>query len=131
MEILAVGSLFLAYVGVLIYLANLNDLERVKVQTNVDDLAYQFRQRTSLVRWMMFGLVALALLFGLFVLQLALIGPYSRAFQQAELQIPSVDTTSALVFFAFTLVVCVICVRLIVSPHARSVVSRLIGSQGT
>jgi hypothetical protein len=128
MEFLTLGVLFLLYIGALIYLANLNDLEQSGLQTKPVEI--RLNQRLGWVRWMLFGLVSIAFLFGLLVLQLALVGPYSEAFQQAGVEIPQVDPFSAVAFFVFTLVVCFICVRLIVSSRLRAGLRRLVGLQG-
>jgi hypothetical protein len=116
------------YIGALIYLANLNDLEQSGPQSQTTGIRLQ--QRVTRVRWMLFGLLSIALLLGLLIMQLALIGPYAEVFQQASLEVPQVDTLSAVVFFVFTLVVCIVCVRLIASPRARIRLRQLVGAQG-
>lgn len=128
MEVLLLGVVLLLYVGALIYLANLNDLEQAVPQANSTPIG--LRQRMGWVRWMLFGLISTGFLAGLVILQLALVGPYTEAFQQANLEFPQVDTTSAVAFFVFTLVVCVVCVRFVISGNFRTGLRRLVGSQG-
>lgn len=108
MEVLLLGVVLLLYIGTLIYLANLNDLEQSAPQAESKRLGLQ--QRINWVRWMLFGLVSTAILAGLVIL-----------LQE--------DTTSAVAFFVFTLVVCFVCVRLIMSVTFRSGLRRLVGAQ--
>src|SRR5215207_7979091 len=103
-SVIILAVFVLSYIGAMIYIANLDDLVRFapKPASNSSkmfgsqELATQ--QRSTILRWMQYGVIAINLVFALLILQLSLLGstPETQAeMQQLELALPEVDQTAA------------------------------------
>lgn len=125
-SILFFSIFILLYVGAMIYFANQNELERMLLGSS-EGYSSAFHQRASLVRWMLFGLLAMNFVYGLLILQLGFLDASGDALQSLEINIPKVDPNAAAANFLVTLVVTIVSFRLILSPSTRDFVRRLVG----
>jgi CAAX protease family protein len=115
--------LFLSfYIGALIYLAN-----KVEIDRHVG-ASPGGEQRFTLVRWMLFGVIAVKFLSTLVIVQLAYVSSSTAILKQLDIQPPSVDPNAALLNFALMLVVGYVCFQIILSDAFRQQIRRLVGS---
>jgi len=118
--------LALFYIGILVYLANQNDLEQARY-VGPDAVSFHGQQRVTIVRWMLFGVISLTFIFGLLLIQMALISSSSEAFREFDMELPQIDTTTAIISFGVALVVSVFCFRLVMSGSTRLWLQRFTG----
>jgi len=132
-------AIVISYIGASIYIANLSDAARVALQTAssprpiYDGQELALRQRNTILRWMLYGLIAICLVFALLILQLGLLSNSPDALSQMsqlELEVPQVDSGAAVANFVLALVIVIVSVRLVVSDAARQRVQKLIGGRG-
>lgn len=135
--ILAVFAL--GYIGVMIYIANLDDLARLTPQSSPNskqmfgsqEIASQ--QRSTILRWLLYGVIVLNLVFALLILQLSLLGNTSDAqneLQQLEITLPQVDQGAAIANFALALVMGFLAFRVVMSDMTRQRTKRVIAMSG-
>jgi uncharacterized protein len=138
-SLLILVAIIIGYVGAIMYLANQDDVARKtpKPATNskptfgADELAAQ--QRSTILRWMLYGIVAANIVFSLLILQLSLLGNLSETsaeFQQLEMEIPEVDQGAAVVSLGLAVVVGIIALRVVTSDATRQWIDRRIGKRG-
>jgi len=134
--LIAVG---VAYIGAMIYLANQDALSKTTGKPAVNsrpmfgsqELAAQ--QRSAILRWMLYGIIAANMVFSLLILQLGLLGnmPETRnELRQLDVEIPQVDQGAAVASLVLALVVGVVAHRIITSDTTRQRVDRIIGEHG-
>jgi membrane protease YdiL (CAAX protease family) len=95
----------LSYVSATIYLANQEQITG---------------ERGGLLRWLLYGVVGVMFLYGLFILQLPFIPP------QPDLQLPDVDVAGAAIIFILTAVLSVFALRIITSAELRQRIRRVL-----
>lgn len=115
--------LALLYIGLLIFLANQDELDR-----RVEADAARPRQRQTIARWMLFGLVATTLVLALFILQAAVLTASVGTPPQLEIDLPPIDLGSAALNFGLALALGLVSIRLIVSERTRRWLARLTGT---
>ncbi len=115
--------LALLYIGMLIFLANQDEVDR---RAGVNGM--RARQRQTVVRWMLFGLVATTLVLALFILQAAVLRASTGALPELEIDLPPIDVGSAVTNFGLALGLGLASVRLITSDGTRRWVARLTGA---
>ena len=76
------------YIGLMIYLANLVEIERHLTPIQGTTLTRD-SQRATIVRWMLFGAVAMKFVYSLLILQVAYLGTSTDALKQLEAEIPA------------------------------------------
>ncbi|MEO8607330.1 MAG: type II CAAX endopeptidase family protein [Chloroflexota bacterium] len=132
-------AIVITYIGAIIYIANLNDSVQKTLKavpnplTTFDGQAAALRQRSTIVRWMLYGIISIGLVFALLILQLGLLNNSPDALAQVnelEVQLPKVDVTAAVANFVLTLVLVILSVRLVASDSTRQRLHRLIGEHG-
>jgi membrane protease YdiL (CAAX protease family) len=126
------GALF--YVGLLIYLANTQDIARRLLLQQTEPTApaiIAMQQRATLVRWMSAGIAAMVFVYGLLVLQIAAVSTSTELLAELELEMPPIDQTGALVNFIIALVVAVFSLRVLLSETTRQFIRRRLGVQDT
>jgi membrane protease YdiL (CAAX protease family) len=138
-SVIILAVFVLSYIGAMIYIANLDDLARFapKPASNSSkmfgsqELATQ--QRSTILRWMQYGVIAINLVFALLILQLSLLGstPETQAeIQQLELALPEVDQGAAVTSFVVALLVGIVSFRVVASETARQRIRQFIGLKG-
>jgi membrane protease YdiL (CAAX protease family) len=100
----------LTYVGSTIYLANHEQITH---------------ERSTLVRWLLYGVVAVMFFYGLFILQLPFIPP------STDMEVPNVDAASAAVIFALTTALSLLAARIISSLTLRQRIRRILPASAT
>ncbi len=100
----------LVYVGGTIYLAN---QEQVAAE------------HATLLRWLLFGMAFLTFMYGLFVLQTSLIPP------SANLPLPQVDPTAAMVDFVLAAILSVFSAQIVASQALRERIRRLLPARAS
>jgi membrane protease YdiL (CAAX protease family) len=91
------------------------------------------QQRSTILRWMQYGVIAINLVFALLILQLSLLGstPETQAeMQQLELALPEVDQGAAVTSFVVALLVGIVSFRVVASETARQRIRQFIGLKG-
>lgn len=122
-----ISILFLSfYVGLLIYLANQNEIERHLSKSPED---HDSLQRTTIVRWMQYGLLAMKFIISLFIVQLAYLSSSPDILKQLDAQVPAIDPNAALLNFVLMLVMIFLAFRVISSDLARQTIRRFAGSE--
>jgi membrane protease YdiL (CAAX protease family) len=132
-------AIVIAYIGAIIYIANMND----RVQTTLkaapnpratfDGKELALRQRTTILRWMLYGIISICLVFALLVLQIGLLSDSPDAlaqFNELDVQLPKVDMAAAAANFVLALIIVIVSVRLVISDATRQRLRRLIGERG-
>ncbi len=120
--------LFLSfYFGVLIYLANQYEVERRQKISPGDSSA---DQRATIVRWMLYGIVAMKFVFSLYIVQSAYLSTAGDVLAQLDLDLPPIDTTAALLNFGLALVLCYFSMRIIMAESTRTWLKERIGGSG-
>ena len=129
-------AIVLAYIGGMIYLANLLDMGR-SLQGAASDVPQSYNlpevtatQRRTLLRWMLYGVIAMNLVYALLVVQISVLQDAGPALQQLDVQLPPIDQTAAIGSFAITLGLGVIAFRIASSDSTRQRVKRLVGERG-
>src|SRR5258707_10770082 len=88
-EFMDISILFLAlYVGLLIYLANQSELERL---VNGGSESHSYQRRATIVRWMLFGAIGLKFVYSLIILQWAYLSSTTDALKGLDVNLPPVD----------------------------------------
>jgi hypothetical protein len=82
-SILFFGALALSYVGILIYLANQNDLE---LSANPSNPSFAVQQRSTVLRWMLYGVAAMNFVYGLLIVQMAWLGSVASELPELEIE---------------------------------------------
>ncbi len=119
-----ISILFISlYIGLLIYLANQNEVER-RLAGSPEG---QSDTRTTIVRWMLYGVAGMKFLYSLLIVQWAFISTNPDVAQQLDVQTPPVDTSAAIANFVLMLVVVVLSFRVIASESFRLTIRRLTG----
>lgn len=114
------------YIGIAVYIANQLEQEK-SAQSASNQLDFSIRQRMTIIRWMLFGLVASLFLSGLLLLQAMLL---SSSLQEVDIDLPPIDTAAGAVGFGVAVVVGFICLRLVNSESTRLGLRRFTGSSG-
>ncbi len=138
-SVLVLAVFVLGYLGAMIYIANLDDLARLTPKPasgstkmfGSQELAAQ--QRSTILRWMQYCLIAINLVFALLILQLSLLGstPETQSeFQQLDVALPQVDQGAAIASFVVALLVGIIAFRVVASESTRQRIQHWIGSKG-
>ena len=132
-------AIVITYIGAIIYIANLNDRVQTTLnaapnpRTTFDSQELALRQRSTILRWMLYGIISICLVFALLILQLGLVNDSPDAlaqFSELDVQVPQVDASAAVANFVLALVIVIVSVRLVVSDTTRQRVHRLIGGRG-
>lgn len=127
------GVLFIAvglsYIGGLVYVAN--QVEAARFASVVNGSMYKVNgERLGVVlRWMLYGLIAMMFSVGLVVLQTALLGDLAGEVDPA-LQL-NVDAPAAIVTFAVSMVACGLSFQVVSSESARLWLQGIIRSYGS
>ena len=129
-------AIVLAYIGGMIYLANLLDMGRslqgaasdVPQSNNVPEVTAA--QRRTLLRWMLYGVIGMNLVYALLVVQISILQDAGPTLQQLDVQLPPVDRTAAIASFVITLVLGIIAFRIASSDSTRQRAKRFIGERG-
>jgi membrane protease YdiL (CAAX protease family) len=100
----------LTYVGSTIYLANMEWLSGV---------------RSAVLRWLLYGVVALVFFYGLYIVQIPFI-PSSP-----ELPLPSVEVGAAALIFVLTTILSLLSARIIAAPTMRQRIRRILPTSAT
>ncbi|MEZ4667393.1 MAG: CPBP family intramembrane glutamic endopeptidase [Anaerolineae bacterium] len=111
------------YIGVVIYIANQVDLERT-MHVKVKESDHTLRQRTTLVRLMLYGLISMLFVMGFILLQAMLLGP---SFKDLDVDIPEIDLTAGVSGFAVAVVGGFVCLRIVRSESTRAFIRRILG----
>jgi membrane protease YdiL (CAAX protease family) len=138
-SLLILVAIVVGYVGAIIYFANQDDIARTAAKSvanskpafGADELAA--RQRSTILRWMLYGVIAANIVFSLLILQLSLLGNLSEnsaEFQQLDMELPEVDQAAAVASLVLAVVVGVAALRVITSDTTRQWIDRRIGSRG-
>lgn len=129
-SLLIFGLFALAYLGAILYLANMQDIARSQAAARAQNLqADKSRQQSeTALRWMLYGVAGIMFVYGLLILQMALL-PDTAATESLEL--PPVDLTAALVNFALSTAAAFLSVRLVLSEPLRRLAGRLTGANST
>jgi membrane protease YdiL (CAAX protease family) len=131
-------AIVIIYIGAMIYIANLNEMAQPTLKsspnpgTSFDGQEFALRQRSTILRWMLYGIVAICLVFALLILQLGLLNnspDILAQFSEAEVQIPQVDAPVAVANFILAIAIVIVSVRLVVSEATRNRVRSLIGGR--
>lgn len=126
------GALF--YVGLLIYLANVQDMAQRRLAAQPEPaaaLASAMQQRATLIRWMSAGIAAMVFVYGLLILQIAAVSTSAELLAELELEIPPIDQTGALINFILALFIAVFSLRVLLSDKLRQAIRRRLGAQDT
>lgn len=126
------GALF--YVGLLIYLANVQDMAQRRLAAQPEPaaaLASAMQQRATLIRWMSAGIAAMVFVYGLLILQIAAVSTSAELLAELELEMPPVDQTGALINFILALLIAVFSLRVLLSDKLRQAIRRRLGAQDT
>jgi uncharacterized protein len=129
----------LCYIGPMIYIANLDDLARLTPKPasqspkmfGSQELAIQ--QRSTILRWMLYILIALNLVFALLILQFSLLGntpETQEQMQQLDLELPQVDQGGAVASFAVALLFGIVSFQVVTSESTRQRIKRFIDTRG-
>jgi membrane protease YdiL (CAAX protease family) len=132
LSLLFFGGIILVYIGAMIFIANQDDQARsLPKPVDTSDYSRQIaeQQRKALLRWMMYGTLAMNFVFGLLVLQIAFLGD-SPNLQTLDVQLPKIDRTAAALYFALVLVLTVLGFLISNSAAARARLKRLTGAEG-
>jgi membrane protease YdiL (CAAX protease family) len=122
----------LTYIGAIIYLANLVDIPQVAPPVAAYSLVdIDKQQRTTILRWMLYGLVAMNGVFGLFILQVGMLQNAASSFQELDLEVPVVDQNAAILCFIVMLVLSILAFRVITSDKTRQTIKRLVGERAS
>lgn len=100
----------LTYVGASIYFANLEQVTG---------------ERGVVLRWLLYGVVAVMFFYGLFILQLPFLPP------APDVEMPNVDVTAAVVIFGLTTALSIFGARIIASITLRQRIRRVLPSIAT
>ncbi|MBL8164730.1 MAG: CPBP family intramembrane metalloprotease [Anaerolineae bacterium] len=128
--LLLVGGGALFYVGLLLYLANMQDVARQRLAQQPEpaaQVAIAMQQRATLVRWMSAGIAAMVFVYGLLVLQIAAVSTSTELLSELELEMPPIDQTGALINFIIALVFAVFSLRVLLSETTRQSIRRRLG----
>ncbi len=129
-------AVVMGYIGALIYIANSNDMALVALKSpsnprsSLDGQEFALRQRVTILRWMLYGVIAICLVFALLILQLGILNnsPDTAAqFSELEVTIPDVEVGAALANFVLAVTIVVISVRLVASEATRQRVRGVFG----
>ena len=113
----------LTYIGSLIYVANLVEAARyVRVPLLNREAQPDPAPLVIVLRWLLYGIIALTFFTGLLVLQTALIGDTMGT---------SVSVASGLIVFIIALMMCALSYQIVVSENVRQWFERVIAPQGT
>jgi membrane protease YdiL (CAAX protease family) len=130
----------MGYVGALIYIANVNDVALVGSRTSSsarpmqDGQEFALRQRVTILRWMLYGVIAICLVFALLILQLGIINNSPDAatqFEELDITMPNVEFGAALANFLLAVAIVVSAVRSVQSESTRQRVRRLFGGRSS
>src|SRR5690349_896806 len=128
-------AIVITYIGAIIYIANMNDRVQTTLKaapnprTTFDGQELALRQRTTILRWMLYGIISICLVFALLVLQIGLLSDSPDAlaqFNELDLQLPKVDMAAAAANFVLALIIVIVSVRLVISDATRQRLRRLI-----
>jgi len=81
--------------------------------------------QTGLLRWLLYGVAGLSFLYGLFILQAALMPLGTTS------QLPSIDQSSAMINFILTAALSVLSIALVASANLRERLRRILPAQAT
>jgi uncharacterized protein len=126
----------LAYIGVTVYVANIAEVSRnLKIKTaqaHFVPFEGQEPQEARILRWLLYGLIAMTFAVGMIVLQAgflsSMVPNLDEQFQDVAL--PTVSPAGAVFTFVASAVASVISYRLITSEAAPGQVQRLVGRRG-
>jgi membrane protease YdiL (CAAX protease family) len=130
LSLLFFGGIILVYIGAMVYIANQDDrTHSLPKPIDTSDYSRQIaeQQRRTLLRWMMYGTLAMNFVFGLLVLQVALLGE-SPNLKTLDVQLPKIDQKAAFLYFVLALVLSVIGFMTTNSYTARARLKRLTGA---
>jgi membrane protease YdiL (CAAX protease family) len=113
--------LVLLYIGVVIYVANQDDLKQ---------RAAPVARPMSVLTWLLYGLVGLTVLFAGSIFFLGTTPEFAASLEAFDEPSVNIDGTAAVVSLGLALIVCVLSSAVITSPQARQTLRRLIGSSG-
>jgi membrane protease YdiL (CAAX protease family) len=129
-SVLCFGVVAIVYIGATIYLANQDVLDReqpASTTSNPQQLAYQ--RRSTMLRWLLYGILMMSFVFGLLIIQLALFTSSPNAQNRSlDIQLPRVDTSAALVYFVIATLLSFIGLRVMTRDGMRHRIRRLVGS---
>ncbi len=132
-------AIVFTYIGAIIYIANVNDRVQttLKVAPNpgavFDGQELALRQRSTILRWMQYGIISICFVFALLILQLGLLNNSPDALTQLsdfDVPVPKVDGNAAVANFVLALVIVIVSVRLVMSASTRQRLRGLIGERG-
>ncbi|MCB9451428.1 MAG: CPBP family intramembrane metalloprotease [Anaerolineaceae bacterium] len=126
-SLLLFGLFALIYLGMLLYFANMQELARVQaaakpLSADQDKSRYQTE---TLLRWMLYGIAGIIFVFGLLILQVAVVPLPDTG---TNVNLPQVELVPALVYFAISTLAAFVSVRLVASPNLRGRIKRLTGA---
>lgn len=129
-SLLILTALALSYIGAVIYLANLRELQRARqAAAGGTVLDADGRQEETRLRWMLYGAAALNFIMSLFILQTALFSGMTTSLP-TDMQLPPVDLRAALANFVLGTAVTGFCIRLVSAQSTREWLRRWIGGRG-
>jgi uncharacterized protein len=117
----------LLYVGLVIYLANQEDL---KQHGSISNEAAPVIRSTSVLIWLLYGLIGLTLLFAGSVFFLGNSPEFVTRLEALDQSSANIDSTAATVNIALALAVCILSVGIIALPQARQTIRRFIETSG-
>ena len=115
-------------IGVVIYVANQDEFNRIRyAQSGMTDP--DAGQRSTLLRWLLYGIAALSFMIGLLILQMAFLSAAGTALP-ADVKLPPIDARAALGNFVLSLAFTWFSVRVVASQPLRERLERWIGTRG-
>ncbi len=123
------GGILIFYVGTLIYLANQQDMERQTAGISGIPIMVD-QQRSTIIRWMIYGVAAMTFVMALLIFQLAAFSSSPELVSELGVEMPPVDQTAALGNFLLALFFCVVMVRITLAESLRNQIRRLSGMTG-
>jgi uncharacterized protein len=124
-------AVVLLYIGGMIYLANLIDIPQTVAAANspygLSEIATQ--QRSTFLRWMLYGLIGMHLVIAFLVLQFGMLQNMTASLEEFDVEIPPVDQTAALIYFGINVVLSIFLFRVVASLSTRQRVKRVVGER--
>jgi len=126
----------LTYIGITIYISNIVEVSRTQkiksTQLRSVSFSDQNPQEARILRWLLYGLVAMIFVVGVIVLQAGflsgMVSDQGEQFQ--DIPIPNVSAGAALFTFAVATAASIASYRLVTSSVTRALVQRLVGRWG-
>jgi membrane protease YdiL (CAAX protease family) len=131
LSLLIFGALIIGYLGAMMYVANVADGNQNPLRRKLqpDYAAEQAQlQRMTILRWMLYGIVALNLVFGLLVVQIAFLGDAASRASELDVKLPKVDQTGAVLYFVLAVTTSLFSYRVVASETTRQQIRQRLGA---